>query len=105
VLPIDAQGQVIAVTGAALPPFAQDQAASQAALLHGSDLRTSYESGVPLRLLTYRIDSPNGPLLLQAGRSVEDQARVLRQSVRLALLGGLEQPGFRMGELGLAGKT
>ena len=106
VLPIDAQGQVIAIAGAALPPFAQDQAASQAALLYGSDLRTSYESGVPLRLLTYRIDSPNGPLLLQAGRSVEDQARVLRQFLfGLALLGGLSSLVLGWASWGLAGKT
>lgn len=106
VLPIDAQGQVIAAPGTALPPFAQDQAASQSALLQGSDLRTSHAGGIPIRLLTYRIDSPNGPLLLQVGRSLEDQARVLQQFLLgLVFLGAVSSLVLGIASWGLAGKS
>ena len=97
VLPIDASGNVIQNPNQASPPFAQDSQASQAALRNGSDLRTTRLSdGTRLRLLTYRVQSSSGPAVLQAGRTLVDQDRVLSQfwiglvifgSISSALLG------------------
>ncbi|MEW5873228.1 MAG: HAMP domain-containing sensor histidine kinase [Chloroflexota bacterium] len=106
VLSIDASGQVVAGPGFVQPPFSQDQEASQAALKNGSDLRTILlASGERVRLLTYRVDSPN-ELLLQIGRTLADQDRVLRQFLYgLLLLGAASSVLLGFGSWQLSGQT
>ncbi len=80
VLPVSVDGKVIASAGASLPPFELDEQASQAASVNGHDLRTVLQvNGSPVRLLTYRLSGPDGPFLLQIGRPLGDQARLLQQ--------------------------
>ncbi|MBX6770311.1 MAG: histidine kinase [Chloroflexi bacterium] len=82
VLTLDAQGQVIAGPESTPPPVAPDQAAVSAARQNGSDIRTiRLSTGLPVRLLTYRVDHPGGPAFLQLGRLIVDQDRILRDMV------------------------
>jgi signal transduction histidine kinase len=84
VLPLAANGQGIGTRPAAPLPA---NSAVAAALAHGSDWRTvSLAGGGRVRLLTYRLPAGSGPALLQLGRTLDDQDRVLGQ-LALALLG------------------
>lgn len=79
VLPIDAQGAIIQGAIPANQPWIQDQAAIGAAMANGYDLRTvTLVDGSRLRLLTYRTDNPEGPVLFQVGRSLNDNDHVLQ---------------------------
>lgn len=86
VAPLDRDGALLAgAASASLPAIRPDRQAAAAALARGSDLRTvRLSSGARLRLLTYRLPStgvPGGPVLLQAGRTLADQDRLMRQLV------------------------
>jgi signal transduction histidine kinase len=106
-LPIDASGKVISSPNQALPPFAQNQAASRAAQVNGHDLRTIRQAdGTKLRLLTYRLSTASGPLILQMGRLLAEQERVLGQFlVGLAILGGLGIFFLGLGSWWLSGRS
>jgi signal transduction histidine kinase len=107
VLPVDAQGNVLTNPTAALLPFSINQEAKQAALLHGSDLRTVQTgTDAPTRLLTYRIDSPGGPVFLQVGRNLGDQERIRQQFLLgLVSLGAITSILLGLGSWWLSGQS
>ncbi len=106
-LPIDASGNVISSPNMALPPFSQDQEASRAAQVNGHDLRTLRQAdGTRLRLLTYQLSTASGPLILQMGRLLADQERVLQQFlVGLVLLGSAGIFILGLGSWWLSGRS
>lgn len=106
-LPLDANGNLISGTNPAPMSFYQDEEASRAALLNGQDLRTiSLADGSRVRLLTYRTNSPQGPVLLQLGRMLTDQDRVLDQFlVGLLILGSASSVLLGLGSWWLSGRS
>jgi signal transduction histidine kinase len=68
-------------TNTTAPPLIMDQDAAQAADLDGSDRRTvSLADGQQVRLLSYRTGkSGNIPPVIQIGRLLDDQQRILEQ--------------------------
>ncbi len=82
VLILDREGNLVYDPNPITPPLAPDRAAVAAALAHGSDLRTiQLSNGSAVRLLTYPLSRPDGPAVLQLGRALLDQQRILRQLV------------------------
>ncbi len=78
VMPLDEQGNLLFNPNPYPLPMDPNVAASQAALQNGSDLRDAYlPTGQRLRLLSYRTQSGQQPAVLQVGRLLEDQDRVL----------------------------
>jgi len=87
VLPLDAEGVWIATPGASTPAIVPNRSATVTALAHGSDIRTDYiRNGSRVRLLTYRIEMSGELRLVQMGRTLADQDRVLRKLL-IGLLG------------------
>lgn len=79
------QGALLLDLGPAASGIAPDLAAVQAALAAGTDWRTTrLADGTRVRLLTYRIDAPGAPAVLQLGRTLGTQ-----DSVRGRLVAGL----------------
>lgn len=107
VLPVDAQGNVLTSTTITDLPLPVNQEAKQAALLHGSDLRTvRSESGASTRLLTYRVDNADGPVFLQVGRGLADQERIRNQFLLgLIALGSIVTLLLGLGSWWLAGQS
>jgi signal transduction histidine kinase len=84
VLTLDEHGRPLTV-GDTQPPLPPDGQALASARAQGRDLRTvMLASGAHARLLTYAIARDEGYQLLQLGRTLADQERILTQ-----LLGGL----------------
>jgi hypothetical protein len=81
--------------------------AAEAALQSGSDLRTIVlEDGSPVRLLTYRLPVEGSAQVIQVGRALDDQQRVLDRLLRvLAILGGTGALILASGSWWLAGKS
>jgi signal transduction histidine kinase len=80
VLPLDASGRLLFNPNNLDLPLIPSQEAFQAALAHGSDLRTiTLDDGRRARLLTYRLTRPDGPAALQLVRELSDQEQVLKQ--------------------------
>jgi signal transduction histidine kinase len=90
VLPMNANGVLIATPGTTTPAIAPNRSAIAGARAHGSDIRTDYLSnGSRVRLLTYRIEIAGGVGILQMGRTLADQERVLSKLlIGLLVLGG-----------------
>jgi signal transduction histidine kinase len=90
VMPLNAIGELAAGVQTSPAPIAQNGEARSVALATGSDLRTvTLSDGTRVRLLTYRTMGKNAPALVQAGRLLVDQDRVLSQLLTgLLLLGG-----------------
>jgi signal transduction histidine kinase len=89
ILPISPGGTVIRPAGGQAPLVTPDAASIQAAIASGLDLRTiTRDDGRHVRLLTYRLDGKGGPSVLQVGRAVDDQRRVLAQLLSALLLFG-----------------
>jgi signal transduction histidine kinase len=107
VLHLDANGQILNNPSGSQPPFSQDVDASRAAILTGHDLRTStLTDGTRVRLLTYNLTGPNSPVLLQMGRTLIDQERVLQQYlVGLFLLGLFASLLLGLGSWYLSGRS
>ncbi len=80
VLPLTAEGQLLYPTTLPLP-IAPDSEATRAALDRGYDWRTVRAGdGARVRLLTYRLAfEDGGPAVLQVGRALDDQDRLLSQ--------------------------
>jgi len=91
VMPLNANGELATGAQTSPAPIAQNGEARSVALATGSDLRTiTLSDGSRVRLLTYRTTGTNAPALVQAGRLLADQDRVLSQLLTgLLLLGGL----------------
>ncbi len=107
VLPLNANSELISAANLPTAPITQDRAAAAAALASGSDLRTiRLEDGSRARLLTYRVLVPGGPTLLQVGRLLRDQDRVLEQYlVGLLILAGLSSIVLGLGSWWLSGRS
>lgn len=89
VLPLDAAGAPLPALSASALALTPDRAAAQAALQRRSDRRTVKLGGDTVRLLSYRINGPNGLAVLQLGRTLNDRDRFLRQLViGLLIFGG-----------------
>lgn len=107
VLPVDAQGNLLAGPTLAGVPLFINQEAKQAALTHGSDLRTiRSETGASTRMLTYRVDNPDGPVFLQVGRGLADQERIRNQFLLgLIVLGSIVTILLGLGSWWLSGQS
>jgi signal transduction histidine kinase len=106
-LPLTAQGELISNPNAFGLPVAPDAAAAASALAYGNDLRTVVSSdGTRVRLLTYPVNVRGGPPVLQLGRSMGDQDRVLSQILTsLLALGGLSAVALAIASWWLAGRS
>jgi len=104
---LDANGEVIAGSQASAAPLFQDKEASLAAMQGGSDRRTTrLPDDSQVRLLTYRADVSGGPALLQVGRVLRDQQRVMSQFLTaLWILGGLSVFLLGVGSWWLSGRS
>jgi signal transduction histidine kinase len=108
VLPLSADGRLLFnPNDLASPPIAPAHAAITAALAGGSDMRTVQTAGgEDVRLLTYRLTRTDGPAVLQLGRTLSDQERVLRQLlVGLLGLGGVSAALMAAASWWLAGRS
>jgi len=107
VLPLSRDAQLLADPNQSAPPLAPDAQAVAAALAQGSDWRTvRLSDGTRVRLLTYPLSSSNGPAVLQLGRTLADQDRVLRQLlIGLLGLGGISAVLMGAGSWWLAGRS
>lgn len=107
VLPLDARGQVLAVGGSPAAPLAPDAQAGAAALQRGSDWRTvRLADGTRVRLLTYVLPGGTDPAVLQVGRALSDQDRLLHQLlIGLLGLGAVSAVLMGMGSWWLAGRS
>jgi signal transduction histidine kinase len=80
IIPIDSQGAVQSITTGQPSPISPSKEALQSAATNGQDLRTIHSlSGVPIRLLTYRLPDGYQVRYLQLGRPIDDQIRLLNQ--------------------------
>jgi signal transduction histidine kinase len=107
VLPLSADGTLLLDPNASPAPFPPDRAAAAAALANGSDWRTiDLPGGGRARLLSYRLTRSDGPAVLQLGRLLDDQSRLLGQLlVGLLALGGLGAVLVGAGSWSLAGRA
>ena len=107
VIPLDAANERVSAPNVQPAPILQDRAAGAAALQSGEDLRTSLlPDGNRVRLLTYRTNIPNGPVLLQAGRLLRDQERILRSFLTgLLALAGISIVLLGVGSWWLSGRS
>ena len=106
-IPSDTSGNVITAPSQSQPPFSLDEEASRAALINGHDLRTVSLPGVArLRLLTYQLTTSSGPLVLQMGRTLVDQDRILNQFlIALIILGSASSILLGLGSWWLSGRS
>ncbi len=80
VLPLTDEGILISYPNMVTPPFPEDSAARTAALVNGSDRRTTIlENGSRVRLLTYHASDLTNPSVIQIGRLLNDQDQLLNQ--------------------------
>lgn len=107
VAPLDSNGNLLSSANPAGLGLVPDAEAAAAALTSGSDLRTvSLSNYSRMRLLTYRVTTNTGPVLLQAGRALSDQDRILNQLLMgLLALGGLSVILLGAGSWWLAGRS
>jgi signal transduction histidine kinase len=107
VLPLDKAGRLVFDPNPYTPPVTPDQQAVQAALESGHDWRTiQLVNGTAVRLLTYRVTRDDGPAVLQLGRALVDQQRVLNQlTLILLVLGVVIAVLLGMGSWWLAGRS
>jgi signal transduction histidine kinase len=104
---LDANGEIIPGSQASTVPLFLHKEASLAAMQLGSDRRTvQLSDDSQARLLTYRVDVSGGPTLLQVGRVLRDQQRVLDQFLTaLWILGGLSVILLGAGSWWLSGRS
>jgi len=97
VLPLNKEGHLLYDPNPYLAPLAPNTQAAMAALATGSDLRTvTLGKETRVRLLTFRLTRNDGPGVLQLGRILVDQDRILHQ----LLLGFLGLSGLSVIFLG-----
>ncbi len=107
VLPLSAQGQLLSDPALFGLPNLPEAEAAQAAQRSGSDWRTvRLDNGVRVRLLSYAVPNSTAPAVLQAGRALADQDRVLNQLLAgLLALGGASTVLLGAGSWWLAGRS
>jgi signal transduction histidine kinase len=100
VLPLNASSDLMPSSSLPQAPITQDRDAASAALANGLD------DGSRARLLTYRVAIPGGPTMLQVGRLLRDQDRVLSQYLfGLTLLAAIGATILGLGSWWLSGRT
>lgn len=89
-IPLDPSGKVITLPDFPSTSVLPDAAGASAAMANGSDIRTTHlADGTPVRLLTYRLSHEGSTMLLQVGRPLTDQRRILTSMLAgLLALGG-----------------
>ena len=104
---LNANGDIIPGSQASAAPLFQDKEAILATVQLGSDRRTvQLPDDNQVRLLTYRVDVAGGPTLLQVGRVLRDQQRVLELYLTaLWILGGLSVFLLGIGSWWLSGRS
>lgn len=107
VLPLDESGTLLYNPNPYQLPMSPDQSAALAALSKGSDLRNrTLTDGTPVRLLTYSVPAESGYRLLQMGKPIGDQMRVLKQLMSgLLLVGGISILLLGVGSWWMAGRS
>lgn len=107
ILPLDKKAGIVINPNPFSLPMDPDQAAVAAALKYGSDIRTSsLRDGSPVRLLTYSVPEGTGFDVLQLGKPVGEQKRLLDQFLSsMALAGGLIILMMGIGSWWLAGRS
>ena len=107
VLPLNADGELLFNPNAAPLPIQPDVEASRAAWTEGCDWRTvTRTNGSRVRLYTHRLPLGFAPAILQVGRSLDDQDRVLSQLLMFILvLGGASILFLGGGSWWLAGRS
>lgn len=106
-LPVDPQGNLIFNPNRYSPPMQPDLQAVQAALQTGSDWRTVLlAEGNRVRLFSYALPDGSNLAVIQAGRSMADQDRILSQLLTsLLILGGTSIIAVGAGSWVLAGRS
>lgn len=106
IVPYDINGKPILPTNLARPPIIDDPEIFAVTEQSGYDLRTvDVPSQGRIRLLTYRTDT-NIPALLQTGRLINDQDRLLNQYLlALIILGGASTVFLALVSWWMAGRS
>ncbi len=106
VVPLDSSGKNIPSPQNAPVTKIIDVSASSAAMKNGADLRTiTLNTGARVRLLTYKT-SLNSPAVIQVGRQLSDQDRVLNQYLTgLLILGSIASLMLALVSWWLAGRS
>ncbi|MDO8672672.1 MAG: ATP-binding protein [Dehalococcoidia bacterium] len=106
VLSLNEEGKVVFDPNLYPAPIAPDKQAIEMALERGSDWRTLQVDNMRIRLLTYRLGRSDGPALLQVGRVLSDQDRLLNQLLMgLLAIGGGSSLLLGAGSWWLAGRS
>jgi signal transduction histidine kinase len=107
VFPLNQRGDLLYNPNPFSVPFAPDREAAEKAWLTSRDLRTlTLPDQTKVRLLTYRVDQPIEDLVLQIGRSMGDQYRVLNSYLMgFIAFGGFLAVLMGLGSWWLAGKS
>ncbi len=107
VIPLNLPGESTNIVTSVSAPLAGDLDALAAAESQGHDWRTvRLPDETPVRLLTYRTGSLQAPDLIQIGRLMSDQARVLNLYLTgLAVLGVAASLGLGVGGWWLSGRS
>ncbi|PKN85724.1 MAG: histidine kinase [Chloroflexi bacterium HGW-Chloroflexi-8] len=107
IMPLDETGRLIFNPNPYVLPMNPDLSAVQSALTAGHDLRNStLKDGTPVRLLTYNVPDASGYGLLQMGKPIDDQMRVLNQFVSgLLLVGAISILVLGFGSWWMAGRS
>ena len=106
ILPLDSDGNLIFNPNPYEPPMHPDQTALKNALIRGYELRTvSLANGTAVRLLTYQLPEQIGIEILQLGKPIEDQLKILNQFLEgLLIIGSASILILGFGSWWLAGR-
>ncbi len=106
VLPLDSKGKLIFNPNPFKPPMLPDQNALKNSLAGEYDLRTvSLADETSIRLLTYKLPGQTGIEVLQLGKPIEDQLRILNQFLEgLLIIGSASILVLGVGSWWLAGR-
>jgi signal transduction histidine kinase len=107
ILPLDINGNQLSNPNPFAPPIKADSDASQAALRNGSDLRTIRTStGIPYRLLSYRMMGGGAAAVVQMGKSISDQENISSQfQLGLIIIGAAGVAGLGLASWWLSGRA
>jgi signal transduction histidine kinase len=107
ILPLDKDGNLVINPNPFTPPMDADKDSFITALKKGTDQRNGkLRDGTPVRLLTYSIPSGTGFSVLQMGKPVADQQRLMNQFLTgMAVTGGLIVILMGIGSWWVAGRS
>jgi signal transduction histidine kinase len=107
VLPLNAQAELAYDPNPYRLPMAPDLSSAESALAQGSDTRTvRLADGTRVRVLSYRVAGDPQVAVVQVGRALDGQDRILGQMLRgLLLLGGVSAVALGGASWWLAGRS